>query len=237
VIEALLPAGVVAAEAFEDPPDATLFPEEEALVRDAVVKRRREFTTARHCARTALAGLGIPPVPVLAGSRREPLWPHGVVGSITHCLGYRAAAVGFADAVVTIGIDAEPNEPLPPGVLDSIARPEELSWVAHRQRTQPAVCWDRLLFSAKESVYKAWYPLARRWLDFEEATVAVVPADGSGATGSFTARLEVPGPVLPGAGRLTHFVGRWLVCRGLALTAIAVEHEAVGSGQAGSWPA
>jgi 4'-phosphopantetheinyl transferase EntD len=217
VIDELLPSAVVAAEAFDDPLDATLLPEEEALVRDAVVKRRREFTTARHCARTALGRLGFPPVPVLAGRRNEPLWPDGVVGSITHCLGYRAAAVGFDRVVASVGIDAEPNEPLPPGVLESIARPDEMSWVTRRLRTRPAVCWDRMLFSAKESVYKAWYPLTRRWLGFDEATIAVDPVNDS-----FTARLEVPGPVLPGLGTLTQFTGRWLVGRNLVLTAIVV---------------
>ncbi len=75
--------------------------------------------------------------------------------------------------------------------------------------------WDRLLFSAKESVYKAWFPLAGRWLGFEDAIVAV-----DRGFGSFSARLLVPGPVLGGR-ELTGFSGRWLVREGLILTAIA----------------
>jgi hypothetical protein len=77
-------------EAFDDPPDAVLFPEKEAVISRAVDKRRREFQTVRHCARRALRELGVPPAAVLPGERREPVWPPGVVGSLTHCTGYRA---------------------------------------------------------------------------------------------------------------------------------------------------
>src|SRR5262245_28830029 len=99
MIDELVPGAVTAVEAFVDPPDATLFPEEEAVVRAAVDKRRREFTTARVCARAALAKLGYPPIPILPGKRGAPTWPDGVVGSMTHCAGYRAAAVARATEV------------------------------------------------------------------------------------------------------------------------------------------
>jgi 4'-phosphopantetheinyl transferase EntD len=69
VIAEILPATAACAEAFADPPDVVLFPEEEALVAAAVAGRRREFATARSCARTALAELGVPPAPLLRGSR------------------------------------------------------------------------------------------------------------------------------------------------------------------------
>src|ERR1051325_9262065 len=117
VIEAILPAGVVAVDTFDDPPGATLMPEEEALVAKAVAKRRQEFTTVRHCARIALARLGRPPAAIPSGQRREPQWPAGVVGAITHCDGYRGVVLAEASAVTSIGIDAEPNGPLPKGVL------------------------------------------------------------------------------------------------------------------------
>jgi len=109
VIEEILPAEVVAVEALADPPGVTLFPEEEAVIAKAVDKRRREFSTVRHCARLALAMLGLPRSPLLPGERGAPQWPVGVVGSMTHCAGYRAAAVARASDMVTIGIDAEPH--------------------------------------------------------------------------------------------------------------------------------
>jgi 4'-phosphopantetheinyl transferase EntD len=91
-----------------------------------------------------------------------------------------------------------------------------LSWLGDQRRNVPGVHWDRLLFSAKESVYKAWFPLAKRWLGFEDA---VVTLDTS--TETFTARLLVSGALIGGRG-LTGFSGRWLIRDGLVLTAIAL---------------
>ena len=206
-----MPDGVAAAESFGDPPEARLLPEEEAAVRNAVDKRRREFTTTRHCARIAMAELGLPPVAVLSGGNREPLWPAGVVGSMTHCDGYRAAALGRDTRFASIGIDAEPHEPLPGDVLPTIARPEEIPWLRDLAAGHPDVQWDRLLFSAKESVYKAWYPVARAWLGFEEATLRLDPASRT-----FDAEIHRDGPIA----RMT---GRWLVADGIVLTSVVVE--------------
>ncbi|WP_158717200.1 4'-phosphopantetheinyl transferase family protein [Streptomyces sp. NRRL F-4474] len=82
-----------------------------ASLRAAVAARRREFATVRRCARQSLAALGIPPMPLLPGERGAPLWPRGTVGSMTHCLGYRAAAAARADEITALGIDAEPHQP------------------------------------------------------------------------------------------------------------------------------
>src|SRR5581483_11983056 len=110
-------------------PGVTLFPAEEAVLARAVDKRRREFTTARGCARAALARLGLPPAPIPRGPKGEPQWPDGVMGTITHCDGYRAAAVARARDVVTLGIDAEPAGPLPDGVLGLVAAEDEQAWL------------------------------------------------------------------------------------------------------------
>ena len=216
MIAEILPAKVAAAERRDDPPQATLFPEEEPIVARAVDKRRREFTTVRHCARLALAELGVPPAAIVPGERGAPTWPSGVVGSMTHCAGYRAAAVAHAADVLSLGIDAEPHGPLPAGVERAVALPEEREHLRRLAAAHPDVHWDRLLFTAKETVYKTWFPLARRWLGFEDARLAIDPT-----AGSFTAHLLVPGPVLAD-GELTHIAGRWLVRDGLVLTAIAL---------------
>ena len=113
MLEQILPPAVAVVETFGDLPGATLFPEEEAAIARAVPKRRREFATGRGCARAALNRLGEPPVPILRGPQGAPLWPAGVVGSITHCDGYRAAAVARTSDIATVGLDAEPDKPLP----------------------------------------------------------------------------------------------------------------------------
>jgi 4'-phosphopantetheinyl transferase EntD len=216
VIEEILPGCVSAVEALHDQPHVELFPEEELALGRAVEKRRREFTTARMCARAALEELGFPPAPIPTGERGEPRWPVGVVGSITHCDGYRACAVARSSEIVTVGIDAERNAALPDGLLTDIARPEELPWLRRLELESPGVHWGRLLFSAKESVYKAWFPLARRWLGFEDAVITVDPG-----AGTFAARLLVTGPRLA-HGPLQGFSGRWMARDGIIVTAVAV---------------
>ncbi|GAA2612250.1 4'-phosphopantetheinyl transferase family protein [Streptomyces tubercidicus] len=215
MIDKLLPAPIRTAEAFEDAPLSEMFPEELAQVANAVPKRQREFGTVRGCARRALAELGFPPAPLLPGPNREPQWPAGVVGAMTHCAGYRAVAVARAAEVRTIGLDAEPNLPVnDPGVVDLVTLPEERTQLRRLAALQPEVCWDRLVFSAKESVYKAWFPLTRRWLDFEEALLTLDPTNAT-----FTAQLLVPGPVVDGR-ELTEFSGKWLVGSGFVVTAV-----------------
>ncbi len=216
LLAGLLPQKAQTAEVFDDPDDAFLFAEEEAVIARAVDKRRREFTTVRHCARQALAALGRPAGPLLPGERGAPTWPDGVVGSMTHCAGYRAAAVADRADVASLGIDAEPHGPLPDGVLEAVALPREQRMLADLACRAPSVHWDRLLFSAKESIYKTWFPLTRTWLGFEEAEVEIDPVNGF-----FHARLLKEGK--DPAGRPLHgFDGQWLVDRGLVLTAIAV---------------
>jgi 4'-phosphopantetheinyl transferase EntD len=206
MIEALLPAGVAWAERFDDDVPEALFPAEETAVARAVPTRRREFATGRWCARRALADLGVDAAAIPSGASREPVWPAGVAGALTHCAGYRAAIVAHVAAYASVGLDAEPDAPVPPGVLATVSLPAERDQLA----ALPAgVAWDRLLFSAKESVYKAWFPLARRWLGFTDCRLDLRP------DGTFTARLLVDGPV-PG------FTGRWLAERGLLATAVFV---------------
>jgi 4'-phosphopantetheinyl transferase EntD len=82
---------------------------------------------------------------------------------------------------------------------------------------EPGISWDRVLFCAKETVYKAWYPLARRWLGFEDAEFVISASDGS-----FAARILVPVPEAAEALALESLPGRWLVSDGLVVTAMAL---------------
>lgn len=215
MLEQILPPEVAVCATRGEIEDAPLFPVEERALGRAVEKRRREFVTARACARRALAELGEPAQAIPSGERGEPLWPDGLVGSITHCSGYRACALARRELVVTIGIDAEVDEPLPEGLLGDIARAEERPRLALLARQRPEVSWDRLLFCVKESVYKAWFPLAGRWLGFEDASVEI------DAEGGFAAKLLVAGPQL-GREELRGFSGRWLASEGLLAAAVAL---------------
>ncbi|MPV87874.1 4'-phosphopantetheinyl transferase superfamily protein [Georgenia ruanii] len=216
---------VVVVETFTTGPAAALPPEEAALVAAATPERRREFAAARSCARRALAQLGVAPQPILldrdvpAWAARAPRWPEGVVGSMTHSDGYHAAAVARASVIAAVGVDAEPNEPLPAGVRELVTTDEERALLARLSGTRADVAWDRLVFSAKESVYKAWFPLTRRWLDFGDCLVR--PAPG----GTFTVALRMARPAAGGA-RISGLAGRWRTARrggrGYVATALAV---------------
>jgi 4'-phosphopantetheinyl transferase EntD len=235
LIASLLPAAVAASEstgsAPADPPG--LFPAEEAALRTAEPRRRAEFAAGRSCARAALGRLGVPAGPILPGPAGQPQWPTGITGSITHCAGYQACAVARTTDVAAIGIDAEPDAELPAGLIETVATGTERAWISrHTAALPPAtrasaapppaaslqaaphgVCWDRLLFSAKESACKLWYPLTGHWPGFREVTI------GLATTGTFTACLPGPGPAA-GDRPVTRMTGRWLARDGLIVTAI-----------------
>ncbi len=226
LIAGLLPPAVASAESIGDLPEdgLGLFPAEEAALSTAGPRRRAEFTAGRQCARTALARLGLPATPILPGPAGQPQWPSGVTGSLTHSAGYRACAVALATDVAAIGIDAEPDQELPAGLIGAVATSPERAWIARHSVTVPAVSWDRLLFSAKEAASKLWHPLTGQWLGFHDAVIR--PA----ATGTFTVRLPSLGPA-PAGPLATHLTGRWLARDGLIITAITWPPAAHPGGQ------
>ena len=217
LLSGVVPSPVASAELYDDPPQLTPLPEEEPLIARSVAKRRNEFITVRYCARQALGELGLPPVPILKGDKGEPCWPDGVVGSLTHCEGFRGAVVGRSTEVRSVGIDAEPHGVLPKGVLDAISLPAER---AELGALPAGMHWDRILFCAKEATYKTWYPLTHRWLGFEDAHITF-SVDATGAGGAFESRILID-PAAESGPPLTALSGRWSVDKGLVLTAIVL---------------
>jgi 4'-phosphopantetheinyl transferase EntD len=108
-------------------------------------------------------------------------------------------------------------------VLAAVATPAERAWLAERMAGTPEVCWDTLLFSAKESAYKAWFPLTGVVLGFADVAVSE-PAEGR-----FTVRLLTPASrrARPWPPALQ---GRWLAGRGLIITAVAAPARCGGNG-------
>jgi 4'-phosphopantetheinyl transferase EntD len=117
----------------------------------------------------------VTPTALLPGLNRAPGWPSEVVGSITHCDGFCGAVVARHGRILGVGLDAEPAEPLPPEVISRICTPTEIHWI-RRAQPAPAGDWYRLVFSAKESVYKACHPVVQRVLGFSE--VELLPSGG-----------------------------------------------------------
>jgi 4'-phosphopantetheinyl transferase EntD len=216
MLELILPADVESQECFDEASGGVLFPEEERIIAHAVESRRRQYAAVRSCARACLARLGYARVPILPGIGGAPTWPAGVLGSMTHCAGYAAAAVGPLSRISAIGIDAEPDAPLPEGVLDLVATPAERDRLAVTQLEPDSPNWDRLLFSAKEAVYKAWFPLVGEWLDHQEAEIFSDPLDQT-----FAVVLSRDGLIVDGR-QIRRLNGRWARQRVILVTAVVL---------------
>ena len=209
LLSLIAPTCVIVEETRQDLGEP-LYPEEKAYVSRTVERRRREFVTVRRCAALALERLGERRPVQVPGAHGEPAWPHAVVGSMTHCEGYRAAAVAQRSFMRSIGIDAEVNEPLPDGVLRVVARGSELSGLRDLRAGGGSVAYDRLLFSVKESLFKAWFPIVQTWMDFEDAKVRLLQ------NGSFVAIVSLP------SGVAVPCRGRWRGADGLLVTMVTL---------------
>ncbi|WP_042454714.1 4'-phosphopantetheinyl transferase family protein [Streptacidiphilus jiangxiensis] len=204
----IAPTGVRVVEAFGDDTEEETPAEVRALLPAvAVVKRLKEFATARRCAMDALEALGAPAVPPAKLASGAPHWPTGVVGSITHTTGYRAVAVARSCDYRSLGVDAEPAVPLRPGLLEGVTCPEERAELLRLEAVDPQTPWDKLLFSAKEAVYKAWRPVVDTPLGFQDVRVGFDPESGR-------LRLRAARTGLP------PLDGGYLVRSGLAVTAV-----------------
>ena len=190
------------------------FPEEEALILDAAEPRRLEFRTGRACARAALEALGVKAVPVMRGARREPVWPLGIVGSITHTTGFCAVAVAQTQDYRALGLDAELDAPVTDEFVRRVCSAREIARCAE---LGPILHSANVVFSAKEAVHKLQYPLSGQVLYWRDLEVTLDPPH-TGA-GTFSARFLNPSPPFQQG---TLLEGRWLRETGLILTGCAL---------------
>ncbi|MBT8453129.1 MAG: 4'-phosphopantetheinyl transferase superfamily protein [Deltaproteobacteria bacterium] len=146
-----------------------LLKSEAALVDGAAQTRVEQFAAGRVCGRTALGRLGVAATtPILRGEDRAPIWPNGFIGSISHTDTWCAAAVARTDDVRSLGIDLESSTPLKETLLKRVCTPKERAWL----RTLPAPgVTGKILFSAKEAVYKCQYPLSKQFLGFHAVEI------------------------------------------------------------------
>lgn len=145
--------------------DDALLPSEAASFGGVVSKVRRQSGAARLVARTLLGSVGFPSVPIVKSSDGDPVWPSGIVGSLAHHDTVAAAASARRTWVAALGIDIEPNEPLPDDLVDLIATPRE------KARYDSAFLRERYIFVLKEAVYKAYFPVFKRMVDFQDIDV------------------------------------------------------------------
>ena len=154
------------------PRPGMLYPVEAAAMTRAVPKRVNEFTAGRVAARQAMAMIGLRPATIPMGADRAPVWPEGVVGSISHCETACVAVAAPTTNIATIGIDVEEDTPLEHELWEEVCRPEELTWLM----AQPEEMRGRIakrIFSAKEAVHKAVWLKERRMLEYWEVMTSI----------------------------------------------------------------
>ena len=170
LVTPLVPPTVVCAELSPLVDGLLVHPLEAALVSLASARRRREFTVGRWLANSTLKRLGRGDSPVLAGHDRSPIWPEGIVGSISHTDDYCVAVTALSRHHISVGVDIEPMEPIESSLWDSICTEGELRWL-RRQHALKQGLLCRLIFSAKECIYKYQYPMTNTFLDFHDVEV------------------------------------------------------------------
>ncbi|HCQ65627.1 MAG TPA: phosphopantetheinyl transferase [Rhodobacteraceae bacterium] len=189
------------------------FPTELAEMPRAVESRRREYVAGRVAAHRAMEKLGLSARPVLSNRSRAPSWPRGLTGSLSHNDTTCIAAVARSSQVKSLGVDVEDESPLAPDLVATICTLEERAWLA----TQPEAARGglaKLIFCAKEAVYKCQFPVSHRLLDFD--AVLVTPDVD---TGQFEATFLVD----TGPFRVNHRLnGRFAVAGGLIHTAVVL---------------
>lgn len=163
----LLPESASCRELWGSGDPATLLPAEAACTVGFAQARLCEFAAGRWCAGLALADLGAASAPLLVGSDREPLWPDGFTGSITHTDRYCAAAVSRTGEVLSLGIDAERIVAIERAVWQKLFRPAEIDWLDSLAQLEQ-LSMACAVFSGKEAYFKCQFPLTRRWLDFHD---------------------------------------------------------------------
>ena len=184
------PVGVGIRRSSDGPAPGLLPGEEDILGPRALEQRRTYFALGRAAARDALAELGLPEVVIGRGPAGEPLWPDGIVGAISHAGDTAVAVVGRNTDYAGLGVDVEELARGPSArAARLVCRPSEMEWADVEAGTRRLT----MLFSAKEAVFKAVFPMSRVWLGFADAELAWV-AERCG----FDARLlKGAGPSLP----------------------------------------
>jgi 4'-phosphopantetheinyl transferase EntD len=214
LINLLFPEDVITAEADPTVVREAFYPEEEAYVRNAVPKRRQEFAAGRLCARSALARFGVKNFPLLAGKNREPVWPPGIVGSISHTDRYCGVAIAWKTKFESLGLDVELARIIDEYYWKKICTRKELAWItslpSDRRQENAA-----LIFSAKECLYKCQYAISKKWLNFHAVMITVNPD-----IGEFEAIFAVN--IDSSFKRGTCLKGRYLFYHGYVFTGISI---------------
>ncbi len=161
-----------------------LMPAEKPVIEHASMKRQRDFSTGRYCARKALENIAVGQVEILMGQCREPIWPEGIVGSISHSKLLTGAIVAKGGGITAVGLDIESIGGVSADMWDMLFKPDEQTYL-NKLGHQDRELFATLLFSFKEAFYKLQYPLSKQYLDFKEVEISCVD-------GQFKLQVDIP---------------------------------------------
>ncbi|TDE35586.1 4'-phosphopantetheinyl transferase family protein [Antarcticimicrobium sediminis] len=210
----LLPGTVALVATDPNAAQPPALPQERAALSGARPARLREFDAGRAAARRAMVQLGAPPAPVLHGADRAPIWPEGLVGTITHGAGACLAALAYRRDMQALGLDLEEAAPLEPDLFETICTGAELNHLAALPPDQRGLR-AKLIFSAKEAAYKAQYPLSHTLFDFQTLEIDI----DTDAPGQFSARFLRAIAPFAAESRLS---GRYAIGGGRIVTAVGI---------------
>ena len=181
MLSTLFPSETQHCEAEDWMWETPALPGEEVSIRKAVEKRKREFRAGRHCAHHALNSLlddhSQDRIPIRVGTSRQPCWPKGTVGSISHSGTHCSAVVAKSSDIISIGHDIEQARSLESNVHRMICTENERRFMSYH--AQSDIPLSTLIFSAKESIHKTYYPLNNHMLDFLDAEIEIDLKKGS----------------------------------------------------------
>jgi 4'-phosphopantetheinyl transferase EntD len=200
LLRAIFPPDCAVVVSTNEGDPADLFACEAAYIRNAIPSRQAEFAAGRACVRQALRDLGAPRYAIPADSQRAPVWPTGIVGSISHCPSRCAAVVGHRPFRNAIGLDVETRDPLKDELRPVVTTPAERAALARLRGRFPCDPY-KLLFVAKEALFKLTFPMTRRFLEFHDAIIRL------NLDGTFEAEIDAA----------MRFAGRYGVTDGLII--------------------
>ncbi|UDL86997.1 4'-phosphopantetheinyl transferase superfamily protein [Mesorhizobium sp. PAMC28654] len=163
---AMAPSGVrIGCRLIREGDEAHLLPDEARSIPARQPAMRRASGAARWIAHGLLADIGFNDFAILRTPSGAPAWPQGITGSLAHDDEMAVAAVAPISQISSLGIDVEPAQPLPDDIFAIVGTGADVTGAVDRHLA------GRILFSAKEAVYKAVYPLDRQILGYEDIAV------------------------------------------------------------------
>lgn len=176
-ISSTLPGPIVAHGGPIDMLQSPLHPLERVEIRNAVPKRVQEFTAGRTCARIALGRLGYEDVAIPVGKRRQPVWPEGIAGSISHAGNHCIAAVCTRNHFTSLGVDIEQATPLSDSLVDMVCSADEKNRLSAGAGSMTGLL-AKFMFSAKEAVFKCLFPVYGEELEFHDVALDIFLHEG-----------------------------------------------------------